>query len=137
MPSASLPHPTSSESQSDRKGCAKGNCSLLSPLGLFCCSSFFWTLWLFKRVPFSIESFHCISYLHRHYLYVGCLGSVNQIGLCGAPHNLQACGAPGSASEPHSLAILGCLTGRRKGPDPGRASFQLLSPFGKSFLGEI
>lgn len=81
--------PPSSVSQTDREGCAKGNCLLLSPLGLLCCSSFFWTLWLFEWVPFSIESFHCISYLHRHQLYVGCLESVNQIAPCGASHNLQ------------------------------------------------
>lgn len=65
------PTPTSSRAQSGSGGYAKGNCLLQSPLGLLCPSSFFWTLWLFEWVPFSIESFHCINYLHCHLLYVG------------------------------------------------------------------
>lgn len=95
------PVPPSSEPQADRKKKKKKKvCQrklLQSLLGLLCCSSFFWTLWLLEWVPFSIESFHCISYLHCHHLYVGCFESVNQIRPERAPHSFLGCRVPGSA----------------------------------------
>lgn len=133
-----IPSPPQLRSSGQQKGCAKGSLLLQSPLGLLCCSSFFWTLRLLERSTFFHRKFPLHQFLTLSPpIYAGCFESVNQT----TPKPRLSPAAPsrgmGSARaspSPQSQRLPGWGScGGRTLSGPAQP-FHWLRPLGKLFL---